>query len=71
MVGTHAARLDLPVTSRVHPVISILHLQPFIEDSFGRSCKAPPSATIEGDAAWEVERVFWEGKRGKHTEFKV
>lgn len=51
MVGTQDARLDLPPTSRVHPVISILHLQPFIEDTFGRRCKPPPSATIDGDAA--------------------
>ena len=71
MVGTQAARLDLPPTSRVHPVISVLHLQPFVEDTFGRSCKPPASATIDGDAAWEVERIFGERKRGKRTEFKV
>lgn len=71
MVGTQAARLDLPPTRRVHPVISILHLQPFIEDTFGRSCKPPPSATIDGDAAWEVEPIFGERVWGKHTEFKV
>ena len=71
MVGTQAACLDLPWTSCVHPVISILHLQPFIEDTIGRSCKPPPSATIDGDIAWEVKRIFGEHKRGKHTEFKV
>lgn len=71
MVGTQAARLDLPVTSRVHPVSSILHLQPFIEDTFGRTCKPPPAAIIDGDAAWEVERIFGECKRGRGTEFKV
>lgn len=41
MVGRQAMRLELPPSSRVHPVISILHLQPFVEDSFGQVCKAP------------------------------
>lgn len=71
MVGTQAAWLDLPPTSRVHPVISISHLQPFIEDTFGRICKPPPSANIDGDAAWEVEQIFGERTRGKCVEFKV
>lgn len=42
IVGRQAVRLELPPSSRVHPVISILHLQPFVEDSFGRVCKPPP-----------------------------
>ena len=71
MVGTQAARLELPPSSRVHPVISTLHLQPFIEDTFGHSCKPPPSTTIDGEAAWEVERIFGERQRGKRMEFKV
>ena len=41
MVGSQAARLDLPPSSRVHPVISNLHLQPFFPDKFGRVCKPP------------------------------
>ena len=71
MVGRQAARLDLPPTSRVHPVISILHLQPFVEDSFGRICKPPPADTMDGDPAWEVEYIFGERVRGRRTEFKV
>ena len=73
MVGRQAARLDLPPSSWVHPVISTLHLQPFIEDLFGRVCKPPPSDTIDGDPAWEVEYIFGERKRGRdqRTEFKV
>lgn len=42
MVATQAARLDLPPSSRVHPVISQLHLQPVLEDTFGQTCKPPP-----------------------------
>ena len=71
IVGTQAAGLDLPRTSRVHPVISVLHLQPFVEDTFSRRCTPPPSATIDGVAAWELERIFKERRRGKRTEFKV
>ena len=73
MVGHQAARLDLPPSSQVHPVISILHLQPYIDDRFGRVCKPPPVDTIEGDPAWEVEYIFGERIRGRdqHTEFKV
>lgn len=73
MVGSQAARLDLPPSSRVHPVISTRHLQPFIPDKFGRSCKPPPTSVIDGDPAWEVEYIFGERTRGraKRTEFKV
>ena len=75
MVGTQAARLDLPPSSRVHPIISTLHLQPFIEDTFGRMCKPPPAAVIDGDAAWEVDYIFGERTRGRGSnaisEFKV
>lgn len=71
LVGTQAVKLDLPPSSRVHPVISTLHLQPFVEDTFGRRCKPPPAAIIDGDEAWEVECIFGERKRGKKTEFKV
>ena len=63
MVGSQAARLDLPPTSRVHPVISMLHLQPFIEDTFGRVCKPPPAMEIDGDPAWEVEGIIGERTR--------
>lgn len=71
MVGNQAARLDLPPSSRVHPVFSTLHLQPFIEDTFGRVCKPPPAAVIDGDDAWEVEYIFGERTRNGKTEFKV
>lgn len=73
MVGTQAARLDLPPSSRVHPVISTLHLQPFIPDKFGRACKPPPAGAIDGDPAWEIEYIFGERTcgRAKRTEFKV
>ena len=71
MVGSQAARLDLPPTSRVHPVISIVHLQRFLEDTFGRLCKPPPAAVIDGVDACEVQYIFGERSRGSRTEFKV
>lgn len=73
MIGSQAARLDLLPYSRVHPIISTLHLQPFIPDKFGRICKPPPAGTIDGDDAWEVEYLFGECVcgRNKRTEFKV
>lgn len=73
MVGRQPARLDLPLSSRVHTIISTLHLQPFIDDSFGWVCKPPLADTIDGDPAWEVEYIFCECKRSRdqRTEFKV
>lgn len=62
-------------SSRVHPIISTLHLQPFVKDTFGQVCKPPPSAVIDGDAPCEVEYIFGECKKEKGsravTEFKV
>lgn len=62
MVGRQPARLDLPLSSRVHTIISTLHLPPFIDDSFGWVCKPPLADTIDGDPAWEVEYIFCERK---------
>lgn len=71
MVGSQAARLELPPSSKVHPVISTLHLQRFVEDRFGRLCKPPPTVVIDGEDAWEVEYLFGERSRRSRTEFKV
>ena len=72
MVGKQAARLRLPPSSRVHPVISTLHLQKFVEVKFGHTSKPPPAGVIDGEDACEVEYIFGEPtRRSGHTEFKV
>lgn len=75
MVGSQAARLDLPPSSKVHPIISTLHLQRFVEDNYGRLCKPPPAAVIDGDDAWAVDYIFGERsvgpRKNPRTEFKV
>lgn len=78
-VGRLAYRLDLPETSKVHPVVSIAHLSPSAEggDPFHR--KMPPPGPVEADQdtdnpgnIFETEVVLKhrKGRRGR-TEYLV
>lgn len=54
-----AYRLKLPPDLKIHPVISIAHLEPKRPDIFNRKTLPPPPATqIQGEAAWEVDRIL-------------
>jgi chromodomain-containing protein len=73
-VGRLAYRLELPLHWRIHPVISIAHLEPAKEDPFNRPVPNHPDAVFSDE--WEIERIvnkrIQRTKGGKHaTEYVV
>jgi Chromo (CHRromatin Organisation MOdifier) domain len=54
-VGRLAYRLEIPEHWRIHPVISIAHLEPAHADSFNRPTPDHPDAVFADE--WEVEKA--------------
>ncbi|QRW26231.1 Retrotransposable element Tf2 protein [Rhizoctonia solani] len=67
-IGSHAYKLQLPHTMRIHPVFHINLLTKFHPDPHGRNPPQPaPIITEEGEEEYKVERIIdskWKG-RGK------
>ncbi|QRW26435.1 Retrotransposable element Tf2 protein [Rhizoctonia solani] len=67
-IGTHAYKLQLPHTMRIHPVFHINLLTKFHPNPHGHDPPQPaPIITEEGEEEYEVERIIdskWKG-RGK------
>ena len=73
-VGRLAYRLKLPSTWRIHPVISIAHLQPHRDDPHGREePPPPPDLDVEGEEVFEVEAILAKryNKRRKRHEWRI
>ncbi|QRV84489.1 Retrotransposable element Tf2 protein [Ceratobasidium sp. AG-Ba] len=67
-ISSHAYRLDLPKTIRVHNVFHVNLLSPVTEDKDfqRRQIKPPPIITEEGEEEYEVDHVVnWEWRNGK------
>ena len=75
MVGSLAAKLELPDTMKIHPVVHVSRLKHLEESTkFDRSqvTKPPPPVTqIDGQDAWEVECFVDEKKATKRTPRKL
>ena len=75
-VGRLAYELDIPSTWKIHPVISIAHLEPHKEDTYGRDPTPVPDIVDDdssGHEEWEVEDIVAErhNKRRKRQEWLV
>ncbi|QRV93063.1 Retrotransposable element Tf2 protein [Ceratobasidium sp. AG-Ba] len=67
-ISSHAYRLDLPKTIKVHNVFHVNLLSPVTEDKDfqRRQMKPPPIITEEGEEEYEVDHVVnWEWRNGK------
>ncbi|QRV77894.1 Retrotransposable element Tf2 protein [Ceratobasidium sp. AG-Ba] len=67
-ISSHAYRLDLPKTIRVHNVFHINLLSPVTEDKdfHRKQVKPPPIITEEGEEEYEVDHVVnWEWRNGR------
>ncbi|QRV96423.1 Retrotransposable element Tf2 protein [Ceratobasidium sp. AG-Ba] len=66
-ISSHAYRLDLPKTIRVHNVFHVNLLSPVTEDKdfYRRQARPPPLITEEGEEEYEVDHVVnWEWRNG-------
>ena len=78
-VGKLAYRLDIPPNWKIHPVISVAHLERHVPDPFNRSIMPLPETIHDDDDGshdeWEVEEIIrsrWTGKgRNKRKEWRV
>jgi hypothetical protein len=58
-VGTHAFRLELPKSMKIHPVFHVMLLKKFHSDPHSREpAQPPPIVTQEGEEEWEVEEIL-------------
>ncbi|QRV99033.1 Retrotransposable element Tf2 protein [Ceratobasidium sp. AG-Ba] len=70
--GTHAFKLDLPHTLRVHPVFHTSLVSLKKEDPFGRDPPQPPAeVTPDGEEEYEVERILDSRKRRNQVQYLV
>ncbi|QRW16667.1 Retrotransposable element Tf2 protein [Rhizoctonia solani] len=64
-IGSHAYKLQLPHTMRIHPVFHINLLTKFHPDPHGRDPPQPaPIVTEEGEEEYKVEKILnskWKG----------
>lgn len=59
MVSSHALRLKLPKTVRIHPVVNIMRVRPYVEPRIlGQGTIPPPPVVINGEKEYEVEEVL-------------
>src|SRR5436190_17176129 len=72
VISSHAYRLKLPKTMRIHNVFHADLLSPFKEDTFGRiQSRPPPIITEEGEEQYEVERIVGWKKEKNQLYYKV
>ena len=70
-VGKLAYRLRLPDGWKIHPVISIVHLEPAKEDPFDREVAPPPPMEVEGEEWWTIETIIRRAMRGRGRNRRV
>lgn len=76
-VGRLAYELKIPKNWKIHPIISVAHLEPYKTDPYDRAISTPVPETIADDAGgheeWEVEDLLSErfNKRRKRKEWLV
>jgi hypothetical protein len=71
-VGRLAYKLQLPEGWRIHPVISVVHLEPAKEDPYNREVEQqPPPLEVEGEEWWKIETVIRREMRGRGRNRRV
>ncbi|KAF8703940.1 Chromo (CHRromatin Organization MOdifier) domain, partial [Rhizoctonia solani] len=70
---SHAYRLDLPNTIKIHNVFHLNLLAPFKEDTdfHRRQVEPPPIITEEGEEEYEVEKIVAWGKDKEGLRYQV
>jgi hypothetical protein len=64
-VGKLAYRLDLPATMKIHPVISIVHLEQSYDDPYNRLVPEPGPIMVDGQPMEVIRKILRKEHRGK------
>jgi Chromo (CHRromatin Organisation MOdifier) domain len=56
-VNELAYKLELPAHTRIHPVISCIHLEQYRNDPFQRNIPEPTPVVIDGQEEWVIEKL--------------
>lgn len=71
-VSSHAYRLDLPKSMRIHDVFHVQLLEKYIENEIpGRTQVAPSPIEVEGDLEYEVECILDHRFHRKRRQFLI
>ena len=57
-VGMHAYELELPPHMKIHPVISVIHLEPALDDPYERTSAPPGPVIVGGEERYNVDRIL-------------
>jgi RNase H-like domain found in reverse transcriptase/Reverse transcriptase (RNA-dependent DNA polymerase)/Integrase zinc binding domain/Chromo (CHRromatin Organisation MOdifier) domain len=68
-IGELAYELDLPAHTRIHPVISCIHLEQYVEDPYQREIPNPTPVIVDREQEWVVEKLVKE--RGPATKREI
>jgi hypothetical protein len=67
-VGELAYELELPSHLKIHPVISVIHLEQAYDDEYGRTIPPPSPLIVDGREEHEIERIV--EQKGTHCKVK-
>jgi hypothetical protein len=76
-IGNLAYKLDIPPTWKIHPIISVAHMERHIPDTFNRSAIVLPEVIVGHDGKeeeeWEVKDILQEryNRRRRRQEYYV
>jgi hypothetical protein len=71
-IGTHAYKLKLPPSMKVHPVFHVSLLEPTHNDPLqGQSQPPPPPVIVDNEEEYEVEEIFDSRIRRKKLQYLV
>jgi hypothetical protein len=60
-----AYKLELPANWRIHPVVSVVQLEPAPSDPFDRAVDAPPAVEVDGEEEFEIDAILESMLRGR------
>jgi hypothetical protein len=58
VISPFAIQLKLPASLRIHPVVNITRLRPYVPPIPGQQVQPPPPIELDGEPEWEVSEVL-------------